>query len=130
MQCVPTRNISGFQEGLWQGDVAEVFLLSNDPSGYVEYNFAAGGAWWAASFSGPRKLSKELPDSVQIVETGLDDASWWIRTRLLNVDCDEPIVGNVCGILGAKPRRYITLFPLSEEIDFHRPGYFKPLYNV
>ena len=92
-----------FYEGLWKGDVAELFLSL--PNGnYVEYNFAPNGAWWACEFSAPlvrttRKISREIPS--------------------------ENVVGNVTAIIDG---RYLTHFPLGgKQPNFHRPQDFRKL---
>lgn len=48
-----------FVEGLWQKDVAELFVagLGTD---YQEVNISPTGAWWSAYFSDYRKLVREV----------------------------------------------------------------------
>lgn len=124
----PTRQISGFQPDLWQDDVAELFVISDhQPAGYWEFNFAAGGAWWAASFSQPRKIIKELPEQVEVLEANSGSDSWSIKAKIFGIGQKLPMVGNVCGILGAQPRRYVSFLPLTDEIDFHCPQCYQPL---
>ena len=92
-----------FFEGLWKGDVAELFLSL--PNGnYVEYNFAPNGAWWACAFSEPRvRTTRKVPREIPA----------------------EFALGNVTAIIGG---RYLTHFPLGgKQPDFHRPQDFRKL---
>ena len=94
-----------FHEGLWEGDVAEVFLM-HPGGGYLEYNFAPNGAWWSCAFDSPRVRSSD-PAPVPFPKF-------------------EPWVGNVTAIIGG---RYLSLARLGgTQPDFHRPQDFIALF--
>ncbi len=100
---VPGAAPGEFFEGLWNGDVAELFLSL--PNGnYLEYNFAPNGAWWACEFSEPRvRTTRKIPREIPAAS----------------------VIGNVTAIIGG---RYLTRFPLGgKQPDFHRPEDFQKL---
>lgn len=48
-----------FQEGLWNQDVAELFIVDNNLKSYQEINLAPSGAYWSQYFADYRKPAGE-----------------------------------------------------------------------
>ena len=72
----PGSSKGDYFEGLWEYDVAELFIA--DSSGkYLEINLAPNGAWWAMGFVSPRVRdgSFVVPKGVTI-ESVIDESSW------------------------------------------------------
>lgn len=71
-----TRHQPGdFIEGLWERDVAELFLMG--PGGhYHEFNLSPSGAWWCASFSGYRQRIQALPCPSARVSSRVEPDVW------------------------------------------------------
>lgn len=70
-----------FVEGLWEQDVAELFVMA--PSGrYQEFNLSPTGAWWCALFSGYREKETTLPDLPVTIENSRDETSWSVKLSL------------------------------------------------
>jgi len=53
--CVEKDREGAFVEGLWEGDVIELFLLNPQTGFYVEFNLGPRGGWWHCAFNFPRK---------------------------------------------------------------------------
>ncbi len=51
--------IGQFQEGLWNQDVAELFIVDNNQRSYQEINLAPSGAYWSNYFTDYRKPATE-----------------------------------------------------------------------
>lgn len=68
-----------FVEGLWNEDVAELFI-KNPEGAYHEFNLSPAGAWWTAAFSRYRKRIDSHPLNSARIENAYGE-SWW-RARL------------------------------------------------
>jgi hypothetical protein len=131
-----------FVEGLWEGDVAELFLLNPATGFYMEFNLSPGGAWWCCAFDAPRVRSGSpapLP-GVEARAAGLDDGGWEAELAVplaslpmgLAFDPLDPGAtrGNVAFCLG-RPQRHFTLADLGVgPPDFHRPSKWVPLRGM
>ena len=114
-------------EGLWEGDVIELFLAAPDGR-YLEINLATNCAWWACHFDSPRSRSQEpaplcrtsrLSDGVLRLATSVE----WL-SKSCN-PCD--LRWNVTAILHRQACLYSSAAPLSwENPDFHQPESFLP----
>ncbi|MBB5352919.1 hypothetical protein HNR46_003168 [Haloferula luteola] len=130
----PASSTGEFVEGLWNHEVAELFIADPARERYLECNLAPNGAWWACQFDSPRVRSEEQPDFPAIFRSHADpDAagSWTAGLRLpldflqksLNFGPSSPL--NVTFILHDPAPRYLSLADLgSGEPDFHRPWAF------
>lgn len=122
-----------FYEGLWERDVAELFIAARGSSEYIELNFNPVGAWWFQRFSGPRvrRESDYRPTPVveSIISGGQWDGSISLKLGEIGFDTPDSLMFNVCLILGDNPRRYISASGGLENTapDFHRRELFRPL---
>ena len=70
--CDESLACGSFVEGLWEQDVAELFL-SGPGDSYQEINVSPTGAWWSACFSNYRERTEVVEFPVEIeVERGDD----------------------------------------------------------
>lgn len=123
-----------FVEGLWERDVAELFLMG--PQGdYHEFNLSPSGAWWCASFSGYRQRIHAQPCPSAQVFSRAEEASW---TTSLTFDLrDIPCLGeeglqrarlSVTAILcPSEPEYFCYGHQSGGQPDFHSPGTFLPV---
>jgi hypothetical protein len=128
-----------FAEGLWEGDVAELFLLNPGTGFYMEFNLSPGGAWWCCAFDAPRVRASGGPAPLPGVEARAagTDVGWEAELavplaslpRALAFDA-ETTRGNVAFCLG-RPQRHFTLADLGGgRPDFHRPSKWPPLRGL
>lgn len=133
----PQARPGDFQAGLWQYDVAELFLADPVSGRYFEFNLAPNGAWWSCEFTAPRVREEETDIAMPEVATFADmapDGSWvaamaipldLLRARL---DFGPRTRANVAMILGYPGRIHLTAAGLGGgEPDFHRPHAFPEL---
>ncbi len=126
--CV--RRKGHFVEGLWESDVAELFL--RDAHGrYQEFNISADGAWWSMTFSNYRERHSKPRRPVKTAIAVRHDAASWmavlgIEIQTLDVSLREPLQAHVSGILyGAAEPLYLTSCPQPNFApDFHDPRCF------
>ena len=136
--CDPSHVSGDFIEGLWERDVAEIFLLTGaglHAEGYREYNVSPRGAWWSASFDSYRVRSAVQRVSVAPrVETWLTtvpgsdvtEAAWEAvlgvpRSELGPMDPSGEIRIHVAAIIHKPEQRFISSRPLADiPPDFHR----------
>lgn len=118
-----------YHEGLWNGDVAELFLSTD--GGYTEINLAPSGAWWSCRFESARKRAPQEPTPLHGVQVlRAQRASGWkvaLSFPLCSVGGNTLLTGNVTAILGV-PRTYLSWAPLpARKLDFHQPSAFLQL---
>jgi hypothetical protein len=133
--CAPPICIDGdsegtFIEGLWEADVAELFLLNPETGFYTEFNLGPRGGWWCCSFSSPRVRVEASPNPLSGVKaTASCSETGWDSSLAIPLHClPQGLVfdpgktkGNITFCLG-KPQQFITLADLGGgEPDFHRP---------
>ena len=130
----PQARPGAFQAGLWQHDVAELFLADPISGRYFEFNLAANGAWWTCEFSAPRVRADEAEIAMPEVATFSDlapDGSWLaalaipldlLRARL---DFGPATRMNVALILESPAQKFVSASDLgSGPPDFHQPQRF------
>lgn len=130
----PQARPGKFQAGLWQHDVAELFLADPVSGRYFEFNLAPNGAWWSCEFTAPRVRAEEVDIAMPEVATFAElapDGSWvaamalpldLLRARL---DFGKNTRANVTFILESPGRRFLSAADLGGgEPDFHRPASF------
>ena len=123
-----------FQAGLWQHDVAELFLADPASGRYFEFNLAANGAWWSCEFTAPRVRAEVAEIAMPEVATFSDlapDGSWLaamaipldlLRARL-NFGPESRM--NVTMILESPEQKFVSACDLGGgEPDFHQPERF------
>lgn len=130
----PRSRPGAFLAGLWEYDVAELFIADPSGSRYFEFNLAPNGAWWSCEFKGPRVREEETDVAMPEVATFSElapDGGWvaamaipldLLRARL---DFGPECSANVTFILGHPEPRYLTATDLGGgDPDFHRPERF------
>lgn len=130
----PQSRPGKFMPGLWQYDVAELFLASPSGDRYFEFNLSPNGAWWSCEFRGPRLREEEIdivmPEVAAFSELAPDGgwvAALSIPLDLLRarIDFGPQSSGNVTFILDNPNPRYFSAKDLGPgEPDFHRPAHF------
>lgn len=130
----PKARPGGFLAGLWEYDVAELFLSTPSRDRYLELNLSPNGAWWSCEFKGPRVREDEVDIAIPEVATFADlapDGGWvaamaipldLLRSR---IDFGKDTAANVTFILGHPRPRYLSAADLGGgSPDFHRPDQF------
>lgn len=132
---------NGYTAGLWNADVAELFLCNPSNGYYLELNLAPNGAWWSCAFDNIRNGADEHPNPLENVTTTshMNESSWsaeiiiQITSLPDNLRFDPQItIGNITFCLKdeSEGTRYVSLFDLGPgEPDFHRPSHWKPLFS-
>ncbi len=136
---VPMDAPGRFVEGLWDGDLVEVFLLNPATGYYLELNLAPRGGWWACGHTAPRV---RVPQGAQLLDGGrtrmvASDDRWdsILRVPLASLPAElafDPAVtrGNVTMCLG-NPQQYLTVADLGGgNPDFHRPEHWLPMAEL
>jgi hypothetical protein len=133
-ECEITHQAGDFVEGLWERDVAELFVMG--PLGeYQEFNLSPRGAWWCAVFSGYRQRAAVLPCPSAQVWAEWGDGFWSAR---LSVDINDlPVLQgqglqearlNVTAILNPDQPEYLCFgHQGGGDPDFHRAENFLPV---
>lgn len=115
-----------FVEGLWEHDVAELFIRV--PSGrYVELNLGPSGAWWCAEFSAYRQRRAVLRCPTVQTQTAATETAFWEasltveRGDLPFAESDwETAHWNVTAILSPQQPEYLSFgHRLGGDPDFH-----------
>lgn len=130
----PQARPGDFQAGLWQYDVAELFLADPASGRYFEFNLSPNGAWWACEFTAPRVREEEADIVMPEVATYADmaaDGSWVAAMAIpldllqARLDFGPRTRANVAMILGFPDRIHLSAGDLGGgEPDFHRPQAF------
>lgn len=133
----PNARPGEFQAGLWQYDVAELFIADPVSGRYFEFNLAANGAWWSCEFTAPRVREEEtdiaMPDVATFSDMAPDGA--WVAAMSIPLDLLKARLDfgpnsriNVTMILESPDQRFLSATDLGEgEPDFHRPQRFSGL---
>ena len=130
-ECDLNHRRGQFVEGLWEREVAELFVMA--PSGrYQEFNVSPAGAWWSASFSAYREREKSL-DGLSVRTLAKPEAhSWEVE---LQVPVRDLVVldgfeldqarWNVTAILSPEEPTYLSWGRIEKsQPDFHRADLF------
>ncbi len=133
-ECNASLASGDFVEGLWEQDVAELFVMAPDGR-YQEFNLSPTGAWWSATFTGYREgCQAERATSIQ-TEAHCEEGRWSARLSLavsdLNVlqGSDISLARlNVTAILSPQNPSYLCWgWQNGEQPDFHRAENFLPI---
>lgn len=136
-ECNTALRSGDFGEGLWEQDVAELFVMGPDGH-YQEFNLSPTGAWWSATFSSYREgcLPAKLP-SVH-TEARREEGRWNARLSLALSDL-KVLSGldikaarlNVTSILSPRDPSYLCWgWQKGNQPDFHRADNFLPIALV
>lgn len=133
----PESRPGRFVAGLWQHDVAELFLADPKSGRYIELNLSPNGAWWSCEFTEPRKqaTSSEVPIPEVATFAELSPDGSWVAAMSIpldllkaRIDFGETTRANVCFILESPKQRFLTTTDLGDGgPDFHQPDRFKAL---
>ncbi len=113
-----------FVEGLWEQDVAELFIREPDSTHYQEWNVSPTGAWWSQRLTNARitepKFAPDAATETQVLEM---PAGWGIWLKIPHT---QPLSRgariNVTMIVTGKDgdRRFLSCCPNPDiEPDFH-----------
>ncbi len=123
--CDESVEYMEFREGLWEADVAELFV-SGPGGSYLELNLSPTGGWWAAEFSQYRCLARERPDLPFELETQRSLTGWQVECRLPLAALEgwgypswERVPMKVCAIVYREEPLYLCSEPAQGEPDFH-----------
>jgi hypothetical protein len=138
--CRPDAQTGSFAEGLWEYDVAELFLANPESGAYLEFNLAPNGAWWAAKFIAPRIHANNQPDFSSITTSYREDGSdgKWRAAICVPVALLEKEIGygaettaNVTAILNFPLQTFHSACKMPGAVpDFHQPESFGRLSVV
>lgn len=124
----PPAGPRGPQDGLWEHEVVELFLLA-EPDHYLEIELGPHGHHWVLELRGRRRvLHSGLPIHY---DARLEGQRWLghaeIAAELVPTDATH---GNAYAIHGVGPeRRYLAHYPVPGAApDFHRLESFGPLW--
>ena len=130
----PAASSGEFTHGLWEHDVAELFIADPEGRSYLEFNLSPTGAWWAAKFSSPRELCKVQPDFQSQIRTYHDDGDpgCWIAAISIPIRFLVAHIGfavgspaNAAFILNSPHQTFHSATKLlGETPDFHQPANF------
>lgn len=92
-----------FVEGLWEADVAELFVLTSNGT-YQEFNVSVDGAWWAMPFSSYRVRASEAAVPHNVAVTIQRSSQSWtaimaIPLVSLAVEWNRSVAFHICGIV-------------------------------
>ena len=119
-----------FVEGLWEEDVAELFIKS--PSGaYQELNIAPSGAWWSMTLTDYRVRSEvaQRPHLLSL-STFVDGESWNVVVSLARSTMEVPVspdsLLHVSGMWYQPQPCYLSSRPAPDEApDYHHRECFE-----
>ena len=125
----PAAQACSFVEGLWEYDVAELFLMFQNGH-YLELNLAANGACWAQWFSSYRERSEELVVDPSLFQSeGSVHSNHWQATLSLPLQIlpELPSKAHVSFIVLKPNLQYFSSCAQDFEPDFHRASCFTAL---
>lgn len=114
-----------FVEGLWEHDVAELFLMDAEGR-YQEFNVSPTGAWWSCGFSAYRARATPSPVPGEVlVEARLDTEAWEVvfsvPLRDLSIPLNKVVGVHISAISRSPYTRYLSSSPVvGATPDFHR----------
>jgi hypothetical protein len=130
----PSARPGDFQAGLWDYDVAELFIADPASGRYFEFNLAPNAAWWSCEFTAARVREEAtdivMPEVTTFADLAPDGA--WVAAMAIPLDLLRARLDfgarsrlNVSLILGSPARQFITASALDGcEPDFHQPQRF------
>ncbi len=121
-----------FVEGLWEEDVAELFIKS--PNGvYQELNLAPSGAWWSMTLDEyrVRRGTPRRPE-VRFMSTSFADDSWSVIAAFYRSSLEVAVSPEALLHVSAMWYREEPWFlsscpPAGIAPDYHHPGCFEPV---
>ena len=133
-KCRPGAQPGAFTEGLWEWDVAELFLSDPESGRYLELNLAPNGAWWAATFTAPRVRAAVQPGFEGLIRAHAEETpgdGWCAALRIplalleREIGYGQMTKANVTAILGSPDQTFHSAAKLPGAVpDFHQPSRF------
>jgi hypothetical protein len=122
-----------FHEGLWEKDVAEIFICEDEGTRYQEFNLAPSGAWWTQPFSHYRiRESGYLPPKTIKTFTSISEIGWEglliVPRASLSVACtfsETSRVNVACIIHDPDPVYLSWAYDPNRDPDYHTTGLFQ-----
>ncbi len=128
------KQLGVWAPGLWESDVAELFVCDDSTASYQEFNLSPAGEWWSEHFKADRLGSNLDQRSFTGVEVWFDAVSGYhglsVDKQSLKVNCEFKSSSrlNVCSILGDEPRCFCSCSDLPGEVpDFHQAAHFEQI---
>lgn len=124
----PKAKEGEFIAGLWEYDVAELFVSDPSTGQYLEFNLSPNGAFWGCAFDAPRMASKVQPDFQSLRSWSRLEKQAWEATLTIPLSF-LPSLGdarfNITGVLLDEHQRFFTHAKLpGQQPDFHQPEHF------
>lgn len=133
--CTTQTSHAQFVEGLWNEDVAELFIKGEDGS-YQELNLAPSGAWWSMTLSEYRKRRSE-PKRPQLlsISTSLEGNRWEVVAAFDRETFEVPLLPSsrihVSGMWYRPEPCYLSSHPpKGVEPDYHHAECFRSVSFV
>jgi hypothetical protein len=134
--CDTTIPPGTFVEGLWEQDVAELFLM--DGSGaYQEFNVSPAGAWWSCVFSAYRQRKSPQPPPPRGVSVRhlSSPERWMVQLQVglpeLAVSWSPQTALHLAVIQHQPVQRFLSSRPVpGVEADFHRAECFESVTTL
>lgn len=128
--CTTQRSHGEFIEGLWNEDVAELFIKGEDGA-YQELNLAPSGAWWSMTLSEyrERRAEPKRPSPLHISTTVRDDR-WEVVAAFSRETLEVPLLPSsrvhVSGMWYRPDPCYLSSNPPAGlEPDYHHQDCFQ-----
>ncbi|MGE9268717.1 MAG: hypothetical protein ACQKBY_11520 [Verrucomicrobiales bacterium] len=134
----PEARAGEFRAELWKYDVGEFFLADPRSGRYLEFNLSPNGAWWAALFDAPRRISAQECELGRVRASGEIGESSWLAQASIPRQALEKLFPdwsdlrlNATFILGSPEQIFVSAADLKAvKPDFHRPAHFPRLRLV
>lgn len=122
----PEHTPKTFCPGLWECDVAELFIKEPGSERYQEFNLSPTGAWWTQAFEKYRTPLPHRPPTEVAISTRVTESFREVSLKLplselrINATVDSTSQLNLTAILGEHSREYFTFTkPCTDTPDFH-----------
>ena len=118
-----------FVEGLWQHDVAELFLVEDRTERYQEFNLSPSGAWWSGVFDSYREAGEAFNHKLSAINScaNVEQNSWSAAIRIpraslaIAIEFGPRSKANVSMIIGGGARQCLSWSKIAaDKPDFHR----------
>lgn len=126
---MPNALSGEFVEGLWNGDVGELFIMSSDGA-YQEFNFSPSGAWWSMKHAAYRvRVPDESRPSLSFLDVSVQVGLWQlvaaIERESLQVELGTTSKVHIAGYWYDPSPRFLSSRSVKGiEPDFHHAGCF------
>lgn len=134
----PSLSVGQFFEGLWEKDVAELFVRRPGSDRYVEFNLSPYGAWWACRLDGHRNRVGDFAEVAGARCLSEVSSDHWCAGMEIPLKPVEDHVGpilqaeaNVTFVLYTPEPAYLTFADLGGGTpDYHRYEKLLPLEQL